>query len=117
MANGNFDGILYHCHEGDHFSGWWCQNRYDTLSTQKDIPIFEASKPYTFIYVKRSKVDISSLGSENLSYIGGQYHILCSMHGLPLINSTEKEYACSCGRKEFYRRCSIDYMACICKKE
>ena len=88
MANGNFDGILYRCHEGDHFSGWWCQN--NNLSTQKDIPTFEASKSYTFIYVKRSKVDILSLGSEYLSFLGGQNHISCSMHRLPLINSTEK---------------------------
>ena len=37
MAYSNFDGILYRCHEGDHFSGWWCQNRYDNLSTQKTL--------------------------------------------------------------------------------
>ena len=43
-----------------------------------------------FIYVKRSKIDITSLGGEYLAYIGGQNHILCSVHGLPLINSTEK---------------------------
>ena len=90
MASGNFDGILYRCHEGKHFSGWCCQNRYDNLSTQKEFPIFEDSKPYTFKYIKRLKVDITSLGGEYLAYIGGQNHILCSVHGLPLINSTEK---------------------------
>ena len=90
MASGNFDGILYRCHEGKHFSGWCCQNRYDNLSTQKDFPIFEDSKPYSFIYVERSKVDITSLRGKYLAYIGAQYHILCSMHGFPLISSTEK---------------------------
>ena len=101
MNNGNFDGILCHCHEEDHFSGLWCQNRYDNLSTQKDIPFFEASKLFTFIYVKRSKVDISSLGSEYLLYIGGQNHILCSMYGLPLINSTEKNTYFPVAEKSF----------------
>ena len=37
MASGNFDGILYRYHEGDHCSEWWCQNRYDDLSTQKRL--------------------------------------------------------------------------------
>ena len=80
MAN---DGILYRCHEGDHFSGWCCQNRYDDLTIQKGFPTFEDSKPYTFIFVKRSKVDITSLGGEYSTYIGGWSHILCSMHSLP----------------------------------
>ena len=81
MASGNSDGILYRCHDGDHLSGWWCQNRFNNLSTQK---------PCTFMYAKRSKVDIINLGGEYLAYIGGQNHILCFIHGLPLINSIEK---------------------------
>ena len=62
--------FFYRRHEGDHFSGWLCQNRYDSFSIQKDFPIFEDSKPYTFMHY-RSKVNIASLGTQYLAYTSG----------------------------------------------
>ena len=51
-----------------------------------------------------------------MRYIGGQDHILCHKHHLPLITSAEKEKKCNCGRKECLTCPEINCKICICNK-
>ena len=45
-----------------------------------------------------------------MKYIGGKINILCELHKKHLINSTEGEATCNCGRIKFYHCCSF-----VCK--
>ena len=113
--NNEWDSLVYRRHSGDNFSGWWFQNRKDNLPHQVNHINFHATNKYSFVYVKIPKLDMTSLGTEFLSYIGGQSHVICSQHKLPLIASSERSLLCSCGKREYYRCCKVGCNACACK--
>ena len=60
--------------------------------------------------------DITTLGSEFLTYLGGQNHIQCVKHKVPLIYLVYRKLTCACGRKEHYRFSSFGCQCCICKR-
>ena len=52
---------------------------------------------------------------EFIKNIGGQNHVHCQKHKLPLIRSNERERKCQCGRNEYYRCCNFHCKVNICR--
>ena len=68
------------------------------------------------VYVKKKIIDIQSLNFEYLKYIGGQHHIHCKSHNMPLIYSRDRSRKCNCGRKETFSCASLNCPTCICQR-
>ena len=68
------------------------------------------------VYVKKKIIDIQSLNFEYLKYIGGQNHIHCKTHSMPLIYSHNRNRKCNCGRKETFSCASLNCTTCICQR-
>ena len=68
------------------------------------------------VYVKKKIIDFQSLNFEYLKYIGGQNHIYCKDHNIPLINSCNRIKKCNCGRKETFTCASLSCKTCICQR-
>ena len=86
-----------HCRHGKQFQSWWCYRRGDIFAQQcTEAPKMLAGNPYTTVFVKIDKHDITSLGSQFLAYIGGQKHVYCAQHKLLLITTTERKKKCAC---------------------
>jgi len=116
IPTGKWDGNIYSRH-GDTFTSWWVQRRDDYLSQHfVGTPIHEPNQCYTFVYVKAQKIDVRSLGLDFLTYIGGQKHLLCHEHRMPLITSLAKHLKCNCGRHEYYSCSHAACKCCICKR-
>ena len=60
--------------------------------------------------------DVLSLNSEFLKYIGGQSHIVCSTHNMPLIISINRKMKCNCDRNEHFSCLILNCATCICKR-
>jgi hypothetical protein len=115
----NWSSESYSRH-GSHFSSWWRQsNKHNKLCTHaNDLPdLVEEDDNVRIIvaYVKLEKIDFTTLNYEYLQYIGGQSHIFCNEHNLPLIISAERTKKCNCGRKEHFSCPNLDCLSCICK--
>ena len=52
--------------------------------------------------------DSESIRHQFLKNIGGQVHVKCSQHCMPLINSMYRHNKCACGKKEQYRCCDVN---------
>ena len=77
---------------GLHFNGFWCQNRSSNIPIQAELPLYLYPETmYTFIYVRCDEVDIKSYQNEYLRLIGGQSHVQCFHHHLPLIASYDSQ--------------------------
>eukprot|EP00957_Ditylum_brightwellii_P020254 1528609-Ditylum_brightwellii.AAC.1 len=60
---------------------------------------------------------MDKLRGEFLMNIGGQTHIQCGVHKLPLIVSTAKENKSSeCGRQDHMRSCEFNCNVFLCKR-
>ena len=68
------------------------------------------------VYVKKKIIDVHSLNFEYMKYIGGQHHIHCEVHKIPLIYSHNRSKKCNCGRKETYSCASLNCPTCICQR-
>ena len=67
--------------------------------------------------MKIEKLDMESLKNQFLKSIGGQSHVLCSVHKLPLIPSFERSSKCSeCDRKEYFTCCDITCTSHLCRR-
>lgn len=120
MRNNKWDGFVYSRHSGHgelSHMGWWYQGRNDSIPKQSNLPrtVFSAERRYVLAYVRVQTPDTTSMKSEFLTYLGGQKHIHCSLHRIPLIASTERKLKCNCGKTEFYRCCTLNCQCCICK--
>ena len=85
---------IYNRHGNNH-SSWWCQSsKKDALCVQVEgLPDFtiDDDQKMIVVYVKIEKIDFNSLNYEYLQYIGGQQHIFCDNHKMPLIISAERK--------------------------
>ena len=122
------DEFAYTCeaysrHGGQH-SYWWVQNRSDSICTQSTCGLYpqydnenlESSRTIA-VYIKTKNDDNSAeLYQEFLSYIGGQSHIVCSHHKLPLISTVDRKNKCRCSKKEHYSCPQLDCKVCLCQK-
>ena len=79
---------------GTHQSSWWISSRMIKCSLQVDFELSD-TKNYDFaIYVKINNPDMLLHRNNFLRYMGGQSHVFCSCHNLPLIISNVKENKC-----------------------
>ena len=104
ITDTKWDGTIYSRHSGSQFQSWWKQDRYDIYPIQvNEMPdIFPNDHKYTVVYIRMFDVEISKIRNEFLKNLGGQSHVQCHEHRLPLISSTERSNKCHCGKKEFY---------------
>ena len=106
----NWKAELYSRHGGSQHGSWWKQDRRSkfclkttdgSLSDITDVDTIDV-----LVYVRLSSVELDNLRKEFLRYIGGQSHLLCSKHNLPLITSHDKEYRCNKPVDGISKRCN-----------
>ena len=112
-----WDGIIYSRHGGI-FPMWWMDERMQNVPIQ--IENFPCNLPYnddyTLVFVRVQQKDIETIRNQFLTNIGGQVHVQCANHRLPLIVSTDRTNKCSCGKKEKYRCCEFNCDIFLCSK-
>lgn len=101
-------GFDLYCRHGRHFKKWWYMSRNSGIFLQVDGLPSERREDTTAIYIKTTSPNFEAHKTELLNLLGGQNHVRCQGHRLPLIQSTRKWF-CSCnrGRKKEFLRCSI----------
>ena len=114
-----FDAYVYSRH-GDIYDKWWFQNRtkekkYLPIKV-KNQPRFDEDDLLTLVYGRCNDNTMTQQGRELMRYIGGQTHIICETHELPLIPVPDRKAKCQCGTKEHLRCPDLDCTVCICKK-
>ena len=115
--NGTFSGESFSRH-GKYFNKWWHQYRNDKVMIQIDEypSINKENRLYTLAYIKLDELDEQSFKMKFLKLLGGQVHVQCIHHKLPLIVSRGKN-KCSCEKRKEYLCCSVSSCnVCICKK-
>ena len=92
---------------GGMFPNWWYQRRKDPMMKQiNGEPQVSESCGYILGYAREQKSDVEGMRNKFLKNIGGQFHVQCERHKLPLICSTERSNKCQCGKRE-YLKCSV----------
>ena len=114
----HWDGIIFSRHGGSQFPLWWCDEKRQNLPIQletlpEELPYNET---YVLAYVRREDTLSSEVRNEFLQNLGGQVHVHCEEHDLPLIISSERTNKCKCGRKEYLRCCELFCKTNICKR-
>ena len=115
------DGVKYDAEifsrHGKMHDKWWYQNRKDSLCIQSSTPPrLKIGARTIACYIKMKDSDFNSLNSEFLKYIGGQSHVVCSIHNMPLITSINRKMKCNCGRNEHFSCPILNCTTCICKR-
>ena len=88
-----WDRDIYSRHVGQ-FIGWWYQSRkVNVWGHSQSIDLLKENVRYNLGYL-----EVTS--SEVLKYMGGQIHIFCDIHRMPLIVSTDRKLKWNCGSKE-----------------
>ena len=116
------------CRYGGLFNKWWVTKRNGTASRVLKATVFPAdlAELRMGIYVVVENVGMCQHRRNYLKYIGGQNHVLCGKHELPLITSYVKKggrslrcrlmvHGSECGRKEEYRCPAEGCTSCVCK--
>ena len=82
----NWNGIGYFRHGGI-FTGWWSLEREKKLPIQiEDIPkSILIENLFSLVYVKQTSVNTGNIREKMMKHIGGQTHVLCAHHHIPLI--------------------------------
>ena len=117
LEDDKWDGDIYSRH-GGHYSGWWYDERYQTIPIQL-LEYPEEPKPIDFdvlVYVIVAEAKVTEMRKKFMVNLGGQSHVLCKDHELPMIESTDRDRKCFCGRKEYYRCCEFQCKVVLCKK-
>ena len=110
-------GEVYCRHGGKGFPSWWYQQRGDSIAKHARDSRFQLQEGRcVLVFVKEELMDINSIKTEFLRYIGGQTHAYCSKHRLPLISSTTRDLRCKFGAIERYQCCDATCKTCICIK-
>ena len=92
---------------GGSFKHWWLQKKVDkkqSLPIQLENEIELNSDSFiTVVYIRSQNNDnLQKMSSKLLHYIGGQTHITCQKHKMPLIPIADRKLKCSCGRNEHF---------------
>ena len=85
-GNGAYKAEVYSRH-GNNFEKWWYQHRSQKHSTcsNKEPAIDKQNHTYTVSYVKLYNFDEQSNKRKLLKLLGGQCHVICATHDLPLV--------------------------------
>ena len=97
VGDDKWNGFTYSRHGNSQFKSWWYDEKNQSVpikvdELKNDFPDFEN---YTLAYVKINEINMDSIRNQFLKSLGGQTHIQCSQHKLPLIASTERKNNCS----------------------
>ena len=110
--------IAYRRHGGT-YKNWWKQSKVDNIPIQIGIEYFEAlnmDELQCLLYVVVHKPDVIKMRNDFMTYMGGQSHIQCSYHKLPLVISNNKNKLCRCGKKEYISCPSLNCEVNVCKR-
>ena len=109
-------GEIYSRH-GKHFQSYWYQKRSDVQSVQSQLPShLLLGYEYILVYARCNEFNFGSYRNELLRLIGGQSHVQCQDHRLPIIMSYERNRRCQCGKKELYCCHRANCNVVLCKK-
>ena len=116
-VNGRFKGEVFSRH-GDSFTGWWFTSRGEELHLQSvREPSLEPSRRYTIVYVRLDHLNLEATRNELLVLQGGQSHVQCGTHKMPLIRSRGERKCSICKRWKEHLCCNHPFcLTNICKK-
>ena len=113
-----YHAYTYSRHGGCH-TKWWFQERKNLLSLPiqvDDAPVLKPNAEHTAVYIRCQNNTLTDISKELLRYIGGQTHIICGKHKLPMIPVPDRKAKCRCGRIEHLRCPDLECSICICDK-
>ena len=93
----NWIGRTFTRHGGPHYPRWWKSEINKSVSIKygrNDLSRIDWSNVHCYIYIKRNGINHKKRKRDFLKYIGGQCHVVCDVHNLPLIVSNKKERKC-----------------------
>ena len=93
-CNNKWDGKTIFRHGGKHQSSFFISSRNTRNAIQMDDVLTYVDKCDFAVYVKIDKPDMVIHRNNFLKYMGGQSHLFCATHKLPLIISNIKEKKC-----------------------
>ena len=120
----HWDGDTYFRHGGE-YSKWWKANRKKQLPIHTCFPKIERGLVDILVYVRKCEKAIEDIRKEYLIYIGGQTHVLCREHNIPLIVLPNSNRTCQkradkslslCQKKIYYGCPHLNCTAQICKQ-
>ena len=113
-----WNGEIYARHCNEMYSSWWYQRRKDYIWYQRSPSgKMKDNVAYTLAYVRAKITNVEAVRDEYMQYIGGQSHVKCEHHDIPLIASVDRSKECSCcDEKEFLTCPKIGCNTKICKK-
>ena len=113
----NYFAEIFSRHGGDHYN-WFYQQRDDPYSREwEGEPRFCNGHSRLFVYCKKILQKVDDINKEIMRYIGGQTHVVCGTHKLPLITMFDrKKKCCMCKRKEHFGCPNLQCKVCICKR-
>ena len=117
----SWNGKFYSRHGGPRFQSWWSQERRTRPIQTHDFSIedIELYDFNVFVYVKVKNEQLISQEKRNefLSYIGGQKHIQCEAHQMPLIAAGKTSQKCQKCHRNVYICCPVRSCSTrLCKK-
>ena len=80
------------------------------------LEILPYNDNYPCVYVRTDNDDIIIMRNKFLESLGGQIHVQCSKHKLPLIASSKRSNKCQCGKTGFYQCCELSCNNFMCKR-
>ena len=104
LSDISYDACSYSRHGGSH-SKWWYQEKIkgkgNTVPIQLDCysPQLIGHGVYYGVYIQCKPSHIGDVGKSLMKYIGGQTHIICATHKLPMVHVPNRKAKCNCGRK------------------
>jgi hypothetical protein len=118
---GHWSGTMLYRHGGWQFPGWWKtarkQDYWQRLSAIDETVLASSS---IRVYKHCVNQDIEAMRNTFMSYLGGQHHAVCELHGKPLIVSVSGDcnchVPCPTKRKAEFRCSNPSCSIAICKK-
>ena len=100
------------------YTSWWYQRRKDYIWYQRLLlGKMKDNVAYTLAYVRVKITNVEAVRDEYMQYIGGQSHVKCEHHDVPLIALVDRSKECSCcDGKEFLTCPKISCNSIMCKK-
>ena len=114
------DAECYFRHGGI-YTSWWKVERYLKLPIHclEVKQAFNMRELQFLVYVKKRNTEIESIRNSMLQYMGGQAHVICGVHRIPLIVQKISNKNCcadySCNNQVFYGCPNVECNVCICK--
>ena len=92
LEQDRYDTILWSRYGGEKHYKWWFDTRHQERAIQVDnVDRNILTNTFINVFVKTENQDITKLRREFLRSIGGQTHVQCGVHQVPLIASTEQK--------------------------